>query len=69
MPTAAPRWPAGEPIGVNVSAWLHEEADGLIVVAEERESNGHHILTIQTLVPWATLCEAVDRYRNAKRRA
>lgn len=69
MPKPERKWPDGEPIGVHDNAWLYEEADGLIVVAEERESNGHHVLTIQTLVPWSTLCEAVDRYRNAKRRA
>ena len=52
------------PIDVDETCWLYLEKGGVTVVQEERDHNGKHVATLQSDIPWSTLCDAVDLRRK-----
>lgn len=57
------------PIDVSKSVWLYLETIGVTVVQEDRDANGKHVTTLQSNIPWSTLCDAVDLHRKLAKKA
>lgn len=49
------------PVDVSETCWLYGEAKGLTVVQEERDIDGKHVRTLQSLIPWSKIEAAQSR--------
>lgn len=47
-----------DPIHVSDTCWLYAEGEGLAVVQEERDANGGHVRTLQSVIPWKLIDKA-----------